>query len=96
MEVSAHELVRTRVCRSWSCVGEVVNLELGLCSDCERRRLDESEMTFEVLRDRRRCWVRALHLPTGQRTAWREVTVWAGTIRAELVAELRGLVQGSA
>lgn len=96
-EISAHEIVQTRVCRTAACVGDVADRALGLCSECKRRAtIAESEMTFEVFRDRGRCWVRALHMPTRTHTGWREIGEWADTIRAELLAELRGLVQGSA
>jgi len=53
----------------------------------------EDEVTFEVFRSRRRQWVRALHLPSRRRTAWREIAEWASEIRDDLLRELRGLVE---
>jgi len=53
----------------------------------------EDEVTFEVFREKRRQWIRASHLPSRRRTAWREFTEWANELRAELLRELRGLVE---
>ncbi len=97
MELAAHDIVQTRVCGTASCVGDVTDFEHGLCSVCSRRSaIADHEMTFQLFRDRGRQWVRALHLPTRTHTRWREIREWHESIREELLAELRGVTQGSA
>lgn len=95
MMVGAHDVVRTRLCATAGCVEEAVDLEHGLCDACGRaRRVSETEITLEVFRDRGRCWIRALHLPSRRRTRWRELKEWSESVKSELVAELRGVLGG--